>query len=83
MKRAEFKAYCPVVIGDKVKIIKKPMYVKVAGNMEKTQQFTELRMAAVETHVITDIAATHFVRSGEVEFSYELDNSGVYQKMKF
>jgi hypothetical protein len=27
---------------------------------------------------ITDIAVTHFVKSGRIEFGYELDNSGEY-----
>lgn len=30
------------------------------------------------THIITDICCIHFLKSGSVEFQYELDNSGRY-----
>lgn len=29
---------------------------------------------------ITDIATTHYLKTGKIVFSYELDNSSVYQR---
>ena len=52
MKLAQFNAYCPFEIGDRV-------------------QDTSGRV-----HEITDIAAIHYVRTGKVEFRFELDHSG-------
>ena len=67
MKHSYFMAQCPFEIGDRV--IKK---YSAQGTTEK--QMLELLKAPV----ITDIAAIHFVRTGEVSFCYELDNNGVY-----
>lgn len=35
-----------------------------------------------ETKTITDIACIHYVKKGEVVFSYEFDNSGDYKQIK-
>ena len=35
-------------------------------------------MARGTSHTITDIVCVHYVKSGRVEFAYELDNSGEY-----
>jgi hypothetical protein len=31
--------------------------------------------------IITDIASVHYIKDGTVEFLYEFDNSGKYQKI--
>lgn len=31
-----------------------------------------------QTAIITDIACVHYVKSGQIEFRYELDGSGQY-----
>lgn len=54
MITAQFNAYCPLEIGDKI------------------------RDTAGEVHTITDIACVHYVRTGKVEFRFELDRSGQY-----
>lgn len=54
MMKAQFNAFCPFEIGDKV------------------------RDTAGRVHEITDIAAIHYVRTGKVEFRYELDHSGTF-----
>lgn len=37
-----------------------------------------IRDTAGRVHTITDIACVHYVRGGNVEFRFELDNSGYY-----
>ena len=54
MITAQFNAYCPLEIGDKI------------------------RDTAGEVHTITDIACVHYVRTGKIEFRFELDRSGQY-----
>lgn len=34
-------------------------------------------------HIITDIAAVHYVKSGTVQFMYELDGNGKYTHIEF
>lgn len=38
----------------------------------------ELRDTSGKVHTITDIACVHYVRTGKVEFRFELDRSGQY-----
>lgn len=33
--------------------------------------------------IITDIACTHYLKTGRIDFSVELDNSGRYLKLGF
>lgn len=66
MQVSAFSAKCPYEIGDRVNV------VKVAGSNENGQLFY------VGAAVITDIACTHYLKSGEVRFAYELDGSGQY-----
>ncbi len=66
MKVAAFSAKCPYEIGDRVNVI------KAAGSNENGQLFS------VGVATITDIACTHYLKSGEVSFAYELDGSGAY-----
>lgn len=68
MKTAIFNATCPFEIGDKI------WETKIIG--------TEAPLTGLEirekVHTITDIACIHYLRSGNVEFRYELDHSGHY-----
>lgn len=58
MVTAQFNAFCPFEIGDKVQDI--------------TGRF----------RTITDIACIHYVRTGKVEFRFELDHSGRYVRIR-
>lgn len=66
MKMAAFNAVCPYEIGDKVKVLKQVQVTPFAKSY------------MVDTATITDIACTHYIKAGKIEFSYELDNSGEY-----
>lgn len=54
MITAQFSAFCPFEIGDRIR--------DITG----------------QVHEITDIACVHYVRTGKVEFRFELDHSGKY-----
>lgn len=62
MQMAAFNAVCPYEIGDKINAVK-----AVNG-----------QLFSVGVSTITDIACTHYVKRGEVVFTYELDNCGQY-----
>ena len=66
MQVAAFSAKCPYEIGDRVNVI------KAAGSNKNGQLFS------VGVATITDIACTHYLKSGKVIFTYELDGSGKY-----
>lgn len=66
MQVAAFSAKCTYEIGDRVNVI------KAEGNNKNGQLFS------VGVATITDIAYTHYLKSGEVRFTYELDGSGKY-----
>lgn len=66
MKVAAFNARSPYEIGDKIQVI------TTAGK----NQDGRLYMTTYAT--ITDIACTHYVRTGKAIFTYELDGSGEY-----
>lgn len=65
MKVAAFSAKCSYEIGDKIQVIKE---VHIGG---RKQHLTE-------PATITDIACTHYLKSGEILFTYEIDGSGTY-----
>lgn len=68
MQMAAFNAVCPYEIGDKIKVaIPAP-----AGKTADGQLFS------VGVATITDIACTHYIKSGKIIFTYELNNSGQY-----
>lgn len=68
MQMAAFNAVCPYEIGDKIKVaIPAP-----AGKTSDGQLFS------VGVATITDIACTHYIKSGKIIFTYELNNSGQY-----
>ncbi len=66
MQVAAFSTKCPYEIGDRVNV------VRAAGSNKNGQLFS------VGAATITDIACTHYLKSGEVHFTYELDGSGQY-----
>lgn len=66
MKMAAFNAVCPYEIGDKVKVLKQVQVTPLAKGY------------VIEIATITDIACTHYIKAGKIEFKYELDNSGEY-----
>lgn len=66
MQAAVFSAKCPYEIGDRINV------VRAAGGNKNGQLFS------VGVATITDIACTHYLKSGEVHFTYELDGSGQY-----
>lgn len=68
MKMTAFNAVCPYEIGDKV---------KVAIPVQK-EKANDGQMFSVGVAKITDIACTHYIKSGEIVFTYELNNSGQY-----
>lgn len=75
MKYAAFKAVSPYEIGDRVIIQKTMEAASLSWKGHKTIVF------GTEEHTITDIMCSHFLKTGEVVFSYELDNSGRYVKL--
>jgi len=66
MQVTAFSAKCPYEIGDRVNVI------KASGSNKNGQLFS------VGVATITDIACTHYLKSGKVIFTYELDGSGKY-----
>lgn len=69
MKLAAFNAVCPYEIGDRVVIL------EVAGKNENGVMYTQ------REGIITDIACTHYIKSGKVVFTYELNGSGKYERI--
>lgn len=69
MKLVAFNATCPFEIGDKIKA-RKDITPYMAALFNVTGAFVE------EEYTITDIVCQHSVKTGEVIFLYELDNSG-------
>ncbi len=68
MQMAVFNARCPYEIGDRIKVLKPAT--------EDRRRNGEIYM--IEFAAITDIACTHFLKTGKVQFMYELDGSGEY-----
>lgn len=68
MQMAAFNAVCPYEIGDKIK-------VAIPAPAEKT---ADGQLFSVGVATITDIACTHYIKSGKIIFTYELNNSGQY-----
>ena len=69
MQMAAFSAKCPYEIGDRVVVI------EVAGTNENGVMYTQ------REGVITDIACTHYVKTGKIIFTYELNGSGRYERI--
>ena len=68
MQMAAFNAVCPYEIGDKIKVV----IPAQKGNIE------DGKMISVGVATITDIACTHYIKSGKIVFTYELNHSGQY-----
>jgi hypothetical protein len=68
-----FNATCPVEIGDKI------VQVEKRSVLGRSEHFINMP----PFHTITDIAAIHYVKTGKVEFRYELDNNGQYIPLNF
>ena len=66
MQMAAFSAKCPYEIGDRVVVL------EVAGKNENGVMYMQ------RVGVITDIACTHYIKTGKIIFTYELDGSGEY-----
>ena len=69
MQVATFSARSPYEIGDKIQVL------TPAGK----NQGGALYMTAYAT--ITDIACTHYLKTGKVIFSCEIDGSGKYERI--
>lgn len=69
MKLAAFNAVCPYEIGDRVSIL------EAAGKNENGVMYMQ------REELITDIACTHYIKSGKVIFTYELNGSGKYERI--
>lgn len=69
MKLAAFNAVCPYEIGDKVVIL------EAAGKNDNGVMYIQ------RGGTITDIACTHYIKSGKVVFTYELNGSGKYERI--
>lgn len=76
MKMAAFNAVCPLEIGDQ--IITTPEG-KEAVYIAKAAAVIFKEPAAAYT--VTDIACTHYIKTGKVAFAYELNNSGEYREL--
>lgn len=87
MKMRAFNAVCPVEIGD-VLYTRQDVAGKIACHIEKACHTSPTPTAywvgegIAKAQIITDIAAVHYVKSGKVDFLYELDNSGNYEPIK-
>ena len=64
MKYAEFNAVCPFEIGDKIGMRKNAC--AVGGRT----------LDVIVERAITDIVCMHYLKTGAVQFLFELDNSG-------
>lgn len=71
----QFKARCPFEIGDEIKS-RRATPVHHTTDAEGHPLPGYYVDIIEETHIITDIVCMHSVKSGTVEFLYELDGHG-------
>ena len=81
MKAEFFKAVCPLEIGDTV-AIKATKDGETKEALYMPQGCTVITTAGVTLHKVTDIATLHYLKKGETQFLYELDDCGTYKPMK-
>jgi hypothetical protein len=81
MKMAAFKAVCPLEIGDTVAIRRAEKPGETATAYYIPTGAPIILTGTVAIHKITDIATLHYLKSGEVQFMYEIDNSGKYMPL--
>ena len=78
MKMTEFKVVCPLEIGDTVAI----RLAEKGGETWEAYYLPQGCMAIppvpVALRKVTDIATLHYLKKGETQFLYELDNCGKY-----
>lgn len=78
MKMTEFKAVCPLEIGDTVAI----RLAEKGGETWEAYYLPQGCMAITPVPValrkVTDIVTLHYMKKGETQFLYELDNCGKY-----
>jgi len=79
MKSEIFKAFSPLEIGDILATTK-----TAAGKIGRRipQGSLIIITGDIEVQKVTDIAMTHYLKDKKTAFAYELDNSGVYEKIK-
>ena len=80
MKAAVFKTVCPLEIGDAV-AIKATRDREAKEALYLPEGCTVITTAAVELHKVTDIATLHYLKKGETQFLYELDDCGKYEPL--
>lgn len=80
MKAEFFKAVCPLEIGDTV-AIKTTKDGETKEALYLPQGCTVITTAAVALHKVTDIATLHYLKKGETQFLYELDDCGKYEPL--
>ena len=80
MIRREYKAVCPLQVGDTV-------IEKISDNFIPRRVFyvppgATIHEASVKLHKVTDIASTYYFNSNKTQFTYELDGNGKYQPLE-
>ena len=78
MKMAAFKAVRPLEIGDTVAIRQAEKPGEKATAYYLPAGAAVVMTGAITIHKITDIVTLHYLKSGEVQFMYEVDNSKRY-----
>ena len=76
----DFKAVCPLEIGDTV-AIKTTKDGETKEALYLPQGCTVITTATVALHKVTDIATLHYLKKGETQFLYELDACGKYEPL--
>lgn len=78
MKAEFFKAVCPLEIGDTVAIRLAEKGGETREAYYLPQGCVAITPGAVALRKVTDIATFHYLKKGETQFLYELDNCGKY-----
>ena len=78
MKAEFFKAVCPLEIGDTVAIRLAEKGGETREAYYLPQGCVVITPGAVALRNVTDIATLHYLKKGETQFLYELDNCGKY-----
>lgn len=79
MQMTEFKAVCPLELGDRVAVKEPRAGIKEAYYLPDGHAV--VLCGAVTLHTVTDIATLHFLKNHDVSFMYELDGSGRYEPL--
>ena len=76
MIKSFFTARCPLELGDTVAIL--PGKAATIYYLPDGVKLDEETAKTAELHTVTDIAATHYLKTQKVVFSYQLDNTEDY-----